>query len=817
MAQLKTAEDKKFFSDLIRRTQVSAKISRLFAQENISVEYSADAETASFDVVRRVLIYPYSLVLEDELIHDLLMGHEIGHARFTKTAEEMRLRAEEGVFEYWNIIEDARIEKLMKRDYPGLRITFQNGYLRLFQKGWFGSEQRLSIGTFATRLNFFCKAGPITAHFIRFNDEEKEFLRRVEEVELEEDVHALAVEMAKMAGKDPDRARELLMEHRRTIAIERAKWRKFTQMQYENHFGQINTDEEGEDEEFDEESIEENIEENIREDIEQDIEQDKNKDKPVVESRKKNTTAHVYDKDMRPNTDDFGNGGSITKKQAEWFIPELPTDLTDEEVELTEEDRKWIETITKQDERVIEEVIEFDPLEKFNANYAEQKIRDARMVVYESIDRKDVNTPDARKLYEAFIAQYVETPGHYWHGQSNTLDYLNESSIEARQSLKKAVDYLARQFDAKKAAIRSKNAVISTSGHLDINRVFAYKYSEDVFKKKINVRDAKNHGVVLLLDASGSIATYWRDMVKQVLLITEFCKKVQIPFKVFIFGHQIEIRQFDQYRPRPVVDDKNEIATHPMLGWGRDHDSAQEVLSSEMTAPEYRTMVGALLDRAFFEFGGTPTTNAILNIEANINEFFLRHNVTIKKMFVITDGGASDGLGELKEYGTRVFVTDPKTRKSYYVQMREEYYHQTPVDIVVKIFKDRYGIDTTYLALGMKKDVQRIDKRRGKIGMAKSFGLINAFEGEELKAAYRKNNFMLKHTPLGIPVFFVKPTKAETELDFRGEVWDAESHRWRPPTTKEIAAEFAAGMSSLKTSQTFLSILMQHIAVEIED
>jgi hypothetical protein len=136
-----TAEDKKLFSDLIRQTQVSAKISRLFAQENITVEYSNEAKTASFDVVRRKLTYPYSMVLEDEDIHDLLMGHEIGHARHTKTADEMRARSSEGIFEYWNIVEDIRIERLMKRDYPGLTKTFQTGYRKLHAKGWFGSDQ----------------------------------------------------------------------------------------------------------------------------------------------------------------------------------------------------------------------------------------------------------------------------------------------------------------------------------------------------------------------------------------------------------------------------------------------------------------------------------------------------------------------------------------------------------------------------------------------------------------------------------------------------------------------------------------------------
>ena len=319
-------------------------------------------------------------------------------------------------------------------------------------------------------------------------------------------------------------------------------------------------------------------------------------------------------------------------------------------------------------------------------------------------------------------------------------------------------------------------------------------------------------------------------MVKQVLLITEFCRKVQIPFKVFIFGQTINIENFDHYRPRPVVkkeEGEKKEQTHisnSLLGYGRDPDAVQEVLSSEMTTPEYRTMVGALLEQSFFNLGGTPTVNAMLNIEANINEFFLRHNVSIKKLFVITDGGAADGCPDMKSGYSRCFVSDPKTRKNYYIQLRGDHYEQTPVDVITKIYKDRYGIDTVFIALGHKKDVYKVVARRGysnkKTGMAVSFGLIDEIDGAKLYHAHKKQNFLLMQTPLGVPVFFVKPTKAETEIEFtsvfRKGIWDPELRAYREKSVKEIAAEFAEGMASIKTSQTFLTILMQHVAVEME-
>ena len=68
---------------------------------------------------------------------DMLLCHEVGHALFTpwdawKEAIHAHPKPERDAFQsYLNIVEDARIERKMKERWPGMKITFYNGYCAL--------------------------------------------------------------------------------------------------------------------------------------------------------------------------------------------------------------------------------------------------------------------------------------------------------------------------------------------------------------------------------------------------------------------------------------------------------------------------------------------------------------------------------------------------------------------------------------------------------------------------------------------------------------------------------------------------------------
>jgi len=113
-------------------------LAKLLATENVNVQYRK-AKTASFNPTTRTLIIPIMKEMSNDL-HDLLVGHEVGHAHDTpKDGWHDAVHANGNNYKgFLNVVEDARIEKRMKRRYPGLRKSFKNGFDDLMQRDFFG-------------------------------------------------------------------------------------------------------------------------------------------------------------------------------------------------------------------------------------------------------------------------------------------------------------------------------------------------------------------------------------------------------------------------------------------------------------------------------------------------------------------------------------------------------------------------------------------------------------------------------------------------------------------------------------------------------
>ena len=114
-------------------------LAKLLAMENITVLHKK-FPTAYFDVKSRTLVCP---ILKDNMsdeLYDLFMGHEVGHALNTPLKGWHSAVCKEGpIFKgYLNVIEDCRIEKLVKDKYPGLRRSFYTGYDELAYDDFFG-------------------------------------------------------------------------------------------------------------------------------------------------------------------------------------------------------------------------------------------------------------------------------------------------------------------------------------------------------------------------------------------------------------------------------------------------------------------------------------------------------------------------------------------------------------------------------------------------------------------------------------------------------------------------------------------------------
>jgi hypothetical protein len=115
------------------RHEIKSQLAKLLATEDLVVEHKK-VETAQFNVHTRVLTLPM-WEKASNTVYDLLVGHEVGHALYTPDedwTDKVKVPPQ-----FVNIVEDARIEKLMKRRYPGLAKTFFNGYKELADDDFF--------------------------------------------------------------------------------------------------------------------------------------------------------------------------------------------------------------------------------------------------------------------------------------------------------------------------------------------------------------------------------------------------------------------------------------------------------------------------------------------------------------------------------------------------------------------------------------------------------------------------------------------------------------------------------------------------------
>ena len=157
---------------------IKGNLARLLATENLIVEHRK-VPTAMFDVERRVLTLP-NWDRASGTVYDMLVGHEVGHALFTPN-EDWRDFAK-CPKDFVNIIEDARIEKLMKRKYPGLRKSFAGGYKELNDQDFFGiGGDDLNTYSLIDRINLHFKVG--ASALIPFADDEQVFVKRTEDAE----------------------------------------------------------------------------------------------------------------------------------------------------------------------------------------------------------------------------------------------------------------------------------------------------------------------------------------------------------------------------------------------------------------------------------------------------------------------------------------------------------------------------------------------------------------------------------------------------------------------------------------------------------
>ena len=422
--------------------EVKGTLAKLLATEDLIVE-NKKVDTASFNVETRVLTLPLWDNASDD-VYDMLVAHEVGHALYTP-CEDWYERYEIPP-SFVNVVEDARIEKLIKRRYAGLPKTFFKGYNELQAADFFQlSDVDVNEMGIADRINLYFKVGNFID--IDFNDYEKTLVSMVKSAETFDEVleySKIIWEYAKEELEEKKKEQEMLEEEK----VEMEDGDGDNEQEYQ-------TKTEG-DEGDSEKSENENDEDGL--DYEDQVYSKSGGitlgDEPQVE------TADNLEESLKDLNNERGRESNYV---------ELPNDLDIERVIISNE---WIHA-------------------SIDAQWSENSITD-----FQIADRD-----------------------------------FHDFKLSAR----KEVNYLVKEFEMKKSAGAYSRAATARTGMLDMSKLHTYKYSEDIFKKVTVLPDGKNHGLIFILDWSGSMSTIMKDTVKQLYNLIWFCRKVQIPFDVYSF------------------------------------------------------------------------------------------------------------------------------------------------------------------------------------------------------------------------------------------------------------------------------------------
>ena len=163
--------------------EIKSQLAKLLATEDLIVE-NKKVETACFNVHTRVLTLPMWEKASNN-VYDLLVAHEVGHALYTP--DEDWIKEHKIPPQFVNVVEDVRIEKLMKRRYAGISKSFFRGYKELSDADFFDiADDDVSTMNLADKANLYFKIGSFVG--IPFNDEEREILNLIANTETFADV-----------------------------------------------------------------------------------------------------------------------------------------------------------------------------------------------------------------------------------------------------------------------------------------------------------------------------------------------------------------------------------------------------------------------------------------------------------------------------------------------------------------------------------------------------------------------------------------------------------------------------------------------------
>ena len=242
----------------------------------------------------------------------------------------------------------------------------------------------------------------------------------------------------------------------------------------------------------------------------------------------------------------------------------------------------------------------------------------------------------------------------------------NYTNLQAEQ--KAMVNHMVNLFNQKRSATAHKRARRAKTGVLDTVKMTNYKWSEDIFRQIKVMPEGKNHGFFMLVDWSGSMSDKIIETVKQTIMLAEFCRRVNVPFRVAAFSSTGAEYLRNEERGEYIKGD-----LEPLNG-----TSLVEYLSSDLKKADFDkaatiffdSAIGCTYDRTsyrcsghkFDSLGSTPLDEGIMIASERMMQMRAAGKCEIMNLIILTDGEASSNMFVSRGWGRQdhgATITDP--------------------------------------------------------------------------------------------------------------------------------------------------------------
>ena len=641
---------------------VKTLLAKLLATEDITVVHK-NMPTAYFDTKNRELGLPILKNMSGD-IYDLMTLHEVGHALWTDPEDWHKIVSADNDDDlpksFINVTEDVRIERKIKDKYPGGRRAFRTGYEKLYKDDFFGTAKRdIQESNLADRINLHSKIGDITG--LEFTEEEMEIYDLCNKaVTFDDAVEAARALYSYCKNSENSDDSEFDMDH---------------------NFG-FGDDSEDNDEEF-------SMAGESPVDMESEDETESESGQSGEESEESEESENT--ESGNSSADQFEDAPVSQEDQK---MDQTPVESNDESAEENSETPKEMSRKGGFGMGDVTNPMQASTVIEWEDRKRDLNVQDGRDYWYGNIPQSTLqNIIDYKMIIDKCAEYYSDIDENGQKFQSAVYQYLNKFEKESQ----KTINYMLKEFEMKKSADSYVRASIAKTGQLDMTKIHSYKYNEDLFRKVTVMPDGKNHGLVILVDWSGSMNRVIHDAFKQLMQIVWFCKRAGIQFEVYAFADHgmgdwfpegTNVRKefsYSNYEANPfwnykvgdiTVSDhvllnmfssrmsKMELkrsahyicgATLQMMGCGYDHYTGKHLLSEWYDAKAHEFYYARPHYPNGLHLGGTPLNGAIATLSTLVPEYRKKNNIQNLNVVIISDGASNGDGGKIQETEEVVF------------------------------------------------------------------------------------------------------------------------------------------------------------------